>query len=61
MRLSLINYRPTNSEDGIRHLGDVFTFDQVNSLEEIDIGYSVFYAGFLESKKKIESFQLHVT
>jgi len=62
MRLLLINYRSTNSEDGICHLCDVFTFDQVDSLEEINIGYSVFYAGFLESKKRnrILSSTIHI-
>lgn len=52
--ISLINYRATDGEDGVRHLSDIFTFDQVDSLEEINVGYSVFYAGFLEPEKEVE-------
>lgn len=49
----LINYCPSDGEDGIRHLSDIFTFNQVDSLEEINVGYSVFHAGFLEPEKEI--------
>lgn len=47
-RLSLINYRSSDSKDGIRHLSDIFTFNQVDSLEEINVGHSIFHTGFLE-------------
>lgn len=47
---SLINYRPSNSEDGVGYLSDIFTFYQIDSLEKINIGYAIFYTGFLESE-----------
>lgn len=54
MELSLINYRSSDSEDGVRHLSDIFTFNQVDSLEEINIRYSIFHTGFLEPEKEIK-------
>lgn len=48
--MTLINYRSSDGEDGVRHLSDVLTFHQIDSLEEINVRYSVFHTSFLESE-----------
>lgn len=48
--MTLINYRPSNGKDGICYLSDIFTFHQIDSLEKINIRYTIFYTGFLKSE-----------
>lgn len=58
---SLINYRSSNGKDSVRYLSDIFTFHQIDSLEKINIRYTIFYTGFLESENQNIHFFINTT
>lgn len=45
---SCSTYSTAKSEDGVGHVGNVLLLVQIDSLEDIDIGHTVFLEGLLE-------------